>query len=149
VTSGWQQRPGEDRWLLAYINLLEGPEAAGRTYVEVPIGGPARYGQGAKTRRVDAVHFPESHPAEVRYYEEAAFTTDIQRGGPVEIIEVKRTLNRPVIGQLIVARELALSDWNLGPDVELSLTAVVTVGDPALEPVCDRLGIQISIVDGR
>jgi hypothetical protein len=62
---------------------------------------------------------------------------------------VKRTLNRPVIGQIIAARELAPYDWNLGAYVELSLTAVVTVGDPALEFACNRLRIQVSIVGAK
>lgn len=145
----WQPRPGEDQWLLEYLRLLGGMEPAGRVYVEVPVGGADRYGQGAKMRYVDAVRFPLTQPGDVLNYDEEAFYEDVHGGGPVEIIEVKARLNRPVIGQLIVARELAPTDWRLGPDVDLRLAALVTEGDPALEPVCTRLGIRVIVVSRR
>jgi len=63
------------------------------------------------------------------------------------VIEVKRTLNRTVIGQLIVARELAVTEWTRDPAVELTLIALVTVSDPALEPICQRHGIQVHVVE--
>ena len=146
VLNRWQPRPGEDRWLVEYLRLLGGVETAGRVYVEVPIGGAARYGQGAKTRYVDAVRFPGTHPDHVLGYDEKAFHEDVRRGNPMEVIEIKAKLNRPVIGQLIVARDLAPTDWGLAPDVDLRLVALVTESDPALEPVCLRLGIRVIVV---
>ena len=65
---------------------------------------------------------------------------------PCEVIEVKRTLNRAVIGQLIVARELAAAEWSRDPSLPLSLIALVTESDPALEPICKRHGIQVHLV---
>jgi hypothetical protein len=133
----WHPRPGEDGWLRAY---LDGLDERGRTYVEVPIGGSA-----GRTRRIDAVRFPGLE-GEVRYFDRSSFAIDVQQH-PCEVIEVKRTLNRAVIGQLIVARELAAMEWSRPPATQLNLIALVTESDPALEPICQRHGIQVHVVD--
>ena len=132
----WQPRPGEDRWLRRY---LDGLDDRGRIYVEVPIGGSA-----GRTRRIDAVRFPDLGGG-VRYFDRSSFDTDVQQH-PCEVIEVKRTLDRAVIGQLIVARDLAAADWSRDLSMQLSLIALVTVSDPALEPICQRHGIQVHVV---
>ena len=132
----WQPRPGEDRWLRRYLDGLDG---RGRTYVEVPIGGSA-----GRTRRIDAVRFPDLAGG-VRYFDRSSFDVDVQQH-PCEVIEVKRTLNRAVIGQLIVARDLAAAEWSRDPSMQLSLIALVTESDPALEPICQRHGIQVHVV---
>jgi len=132
----WHPRPGEDRWLRRY---LDGLEDRGRIYVEVPIGGAA-----GRSRRIDAVRFPGPEGG-VRYFDRSSFDTDVQQH-PCEVIEVKRTLNRAVIGQLIVARELAAAEWSRDPSLPLSLIALVTESDPALEPICQRHGIQVHVV---
>lgn len=136
--SPWQARPGEDKWLRRYLDDMTG--GCGRVYVEVPIGSPT-----GRTRRIDAVRFPTLE-AGVRYFDQAAFTWDVQRY-PCHLIEVKRTLNRTVIGQLIVARDLAATEWTRDPALELALIALVTMSDPALEPVCQRHGIQVHVVE--
>lgn len=135
---GWHTRPGEDRWLRRYLDRLAEP---GRTYVEVPLGGIS----GGKTRRIDAVRISRLSGG-VRYYDQAAFAEDV-RTHPVDIIEVKRTLNRTVIGQLIVARELAAEEWNRDVTQPLGLVALVTQTDKALERVCKRHGIRIEVVE--
>lgn len=133
----WQARPGEDRWLRRYLDRLED---RGRVYVEVPIGGG-----GGHTRRIDAVRFG-GLAGGVRYYQQADFDADVRQHS-CEIIEVKKTLNRAVIGQLIVARDLASTEWPHDPSAELSLLALVTQSDNALEPICRRHGIRIEKVD--
>jgi len=139
----WRPRDGEDEWLLAYVEELGGPEAAGRVYVEVPIGGPERYGPGAKTRYIDAVRLPGVRPGGIRYHHGAQLEDDL-RGEAVEVIEVKRSLNRTVIGQLVVADDLARVEW---PEHEsLRLLALCTVGDPALEWICEERGIDVVVV---
>lgn len=129
----WTARPGEDHWLRRWLDAQDGP---GRVYVEVPIGG-----SGGRTRRIDAVRFPALGGG-VRYHDRESFVHDVERH-PCQVIEVKRTLNRTVIGQLIVARDLAATEWTRVPDLELDLIAVVTQSDAALEPVCRRHGIQV------
>ena len=135
----WQPRPGEDQWLRRYLDELERP---GRVYVEVPVGAAL----GGKTRRIDAVRFP-TLPDEVRYFDADSFVQALT-GGVCELIEVKRSLNRTVIGQLLVARELLQAEFELASDLEVRLTALVAETDPALEPICDRFGIRVVHVDG-
>jgi hypothetical protein len=132
----WHPRPGEDGWLRRY---LDGRDDRGRVYVEVPIGGSA-----GRARRIDAVRFPGLEGG-VRYFDRSSFDTDVQQHR-CEVIEVKRTLNRAVIGQLIVARELAAMEWSRDPSKQLTLIALVTESDPALEPICQRHGIQVHVV---
>jgi len=132
----WHPRPGEDGWLRRY---LDGLDERGRTYVEVPIGGAA-----GRTRRIDAVRFPGLEGG-VRYFDRSSFDADVQRHH-CEVIEVKRTLNRAVIGQLIVAREVAATEWSRDPSKRLDLIALVTESDPALEPICQRNGIAVRVV---
>ena len=135
----WQPRPGEDQWLRRYLDELERP---GRVYVEVPVGAAL----GGKTRRIDAVRFP-TLADEVRYFDADSFVRALT-GGVCELIEVKRSLNRTVIGQLIVARELLQAEFDLAKDMEVRLTALVAETDPPLEPICTRFGIRVVVVDG-
>lgn len=134
----WWPRPGEDRLLLRYLEQV-GPEY-GRVYVEVPVGG--RSFGNAQTRFVDAMRFPGLEPAEVRPYEQAAFTRDGQQH-PFELIEVKGRLNRPVIGQLLAAQDLVRGQWDV-PDARL--VAVCAIDDDAMRYVCERRGIDVHIV---
>ena len=136
---GWQVRVGEDRWLRRYLDSLADP---GCVYVEVPVGGAA----GGTIRRIDAVRLSPL-AAQVRNYAPSGFEADLAKAREIEIIEVKRTLNRPVVGQLLVARDRAWQDWSLSPDRRLSLLALVTVTDLAIERFCMRNGIRVKIVD--
>lgn len=139
----WRPRPGEDAWLLRYFERLGGDGSAGRFYVEVPIGGSQLYGEGAKTRFIDAVRLPDTRPCEIVYFNERQFTSDLA-DQPVEIIEVKKTLNRTVIGQLVVAREMARADWP--PHGPVRSVALCTEGDPALEWICQDYDIDVELV---
>ena len=138
----WRPRVGEDEWLQDYFERLNAQGEAGRFYVEVPIGGTDRYGQGARTRYIDAVRLPGVEPAGIRYYHPRQFESDV-KAQPVELIEVKRTLNRTVIGQLIVARDMTRVEWPAhGP---VRVVALCTQGDPALEWICEDRGIDIEL----
>lgn len=139
----WRPRYGEDQWLLNYIERLGGRAQAGKFYVEVPIGGVGEYGAGARTRFIDAVRLPDVRPGGVFYYHRQHFEQDLA-GQPVEVIEVKKSLNRTVIGQLVVARDLASAEWP--PHDSLRLVALCTRGDPALEWICDERDIDVELV---
>jgi hypothetical protein len=134
----WEARPGEDRWLRRYLDDLR---VMGRVYVEVPVGQAA----GGTTRRIDAVRFPHLD-SDLRKYTPVPFQGDLDAAGEIELIEVKRRLNRPVIGQLLVARYLAAKEWKLPASFQLSLVALVTVTDLALEGFCAYNGIRVETV---
>lgn len=121
-------RPLEDRLLHTYLNGLPSRRAV---FTEVPIGG------GPHPRRIDAVRFPDL-PADTE--------ADVHDGlatGAVELIEVKRDLNRSVFGQALIARELAVTDWGLAPSTRLTVVVIVARTDPTLEPIFTRYGIRI------
>lgn len=139
----WRPRYGEDQWLVSYLEGLGGPAVAGRVHTEVPIGGVARYGPGARTRFIDAVRLPRVQPGGIEYFHRTVFDDEV-RDAEVELIEVKKTLNRTVIGQLIVARDLARVEWP--SHGALRLVALCTTGDPALEWVCREHGIEVELV---
>lgn len=130
--------PDEDELLQTYLAHLSTP---GRTYPEVPIGAPP----GSAPRRIDAVRFPARPDERVWPFDEARFRDDLTTG-QVELIEVKRRLNRHVFGQLLIARELAIDEWGLGPNVQLTAVALVGSGDPVLEPIFARHGLQVITV---
>lgn len=137
----WQPRSYEDRLLDAHLASLDG--AYGLVHTEVPL---RPHPQG-RLRRVDAVHFPNL-PSLVTPYEKSAFHRALA-SGVIELIEIKRTLNRPVIGQLLVARDMLVDVWgdHLPAAAELRLTALVARGDPGLEPMCDRNGIRVVVLE--
>ena len=136
--AGWVPRPGEDQLLRSY---LDGLDPRGRVFVEVPIGG----GQAGVPRRIDAVRFPTLTEA-VNYFDRDQFDRSLSSGA-LELIEVKASLNRPVFGQLVIARELALTEWDLAPSADLRAVAVVGRTDPTLEPIFARYDIDVIVID--
>jgi hypothetical protein len=113
----------------------------GAVYVEVPFGAPS----GGTSRRLDAVRFPH-RDNRIRRYRPGAFATDLPGTAPIELIEVKPRLNRPVIGQLVAAEILVRMEWGLPARRELQLVAVVAQVDDALTLVCEELGIRVETV---
>jgi hypothetical protein len=113
----------------------------GAVHVEVPFGGPS----GGTSRRLDAVRFPQ-RDNRIRRYRRDVFDADLSEAGPIELIEVKPKLNRPVIGQLVAAEILVRREWALPSRRPLKLVAVVSEVDAALEVVCAELGIRVEQV---
>jgi hypothetical protein len=67
---------------------------------------------------------------------------DLIAGARVEVIEVKRSLDRPVLGQVIVGADLLEMEY---VPAEVDQVVVCEVGDPVLEAVCERHGIVVSL----
>jgi hypothetical protein len=142
---GWQPRSPEDRLLLAYWQ-----REGGRIYAEVPIGGPGAPGgwlPGCTTRRIDGVRFPGAAGGESciwRFGQRAAeFARELAAGGPVEVIEVKASLNRTAIGQAIAGVDM------FGRQYGRPAQGVILCGsgDSALEWVCDQRSIKVEKLD--
>jgi hypothetical protein len=133
----WRPRPREDEWLATY---LADADRRGVAYAEVPIGG----GPGSGLRRIDAVRVPGDQQLEIRYHHQRRFDRD-RHGAGLEVIEVKESLNRPVVGQLIVARDLIRRQWR---DIRaLSLVAVVRRDDALIHQLCDQVyDIRVVVV---
>lgn len=139
----WHPDSPEDRLLARYWE-----DVGGVLVPEVHIGGtgPSDWPSGSKSRRLDGLRFRSEYQDEITA--PTAFSQDqlrdILEGRHVEVIEVKQSLNRPVIGQAIAGRDMFQRDYQ-----PASIEPVVVCGesDPALEWVCRRNGIRVEIRD--
>ncbi len=139
----WTPDPGEDRLLAGYWN-----DVGGIIVPEVHIGknGPSDWPSGSSKRMIDGLRFRSEYRDEITV--QAAFSQsqlrDIVKDRHVEVIEVKSSLNRPVIGQAIAGRDMFERDYE---PRSIEPVVVCGSGDPALEWVCRRNGIRVEIVD--
>ena len=137
----WEPRTREDHMLRSYLRRVRRAGHMGAIHAEVPFGEK----RGGSARRIDAVRFPKLDNR-IRRYRSDAFAEDLIGSGPIELIEVKPKLNRPVIGQLVAAQHLVHEEWGLRPGRALRLVAVVSEIDEALAHVCRRIGIRVEQV---
>lgn len=139
----WQPTSPEDHLLVGYWKQVGGVMAT-----EVHIGGssPGNWPDGAKRRRLDGLRFRSEYRDEINTptaFRQAQLA-DIIEGRHVEVIEVKQSLNRPVIGQAIAGKDMFARDYEPGT---IAPVVVCGSGDPALEWVCRRNGIRVEIVE--
>jgi len=143
VATNWTPDPGEDRLLASYWD-----DVGGVIVPEVHIGrtGPSDWPSGCSKRMIDGLRFRSEYRDEITV--QGAFSQsqlrDIVKDRHVEVIEVKSSLNRPVIGQAIAGRDMFERDY--GPQT-VEPVVVCGSGDSALEWVCRRNGIRVEIVD--
>ena len=139
----WEPTTKEDQLLAGYWN-----EVGGIVVPEVHIGGtgPSEWPSDSSNRRIDGLRFSSEYRDEINT--PTAFTQsqlrDIIATRHVEIIEIKSSLNRPVIGQAIAGRDMFERDY--GPQT-IEPVVVCETGDPALEWVCRQNGIRVEIVE--
>jgi hypothetical protein len=104
------KRTHEDRLLLEYWRAF-----GGLVFTEVPVGrdGPKDWPEGAKPRRIDGVRIasPDSEkvPSEIVAFSKRRDAKRLERvieGAEVEVVEVKRSLDRVVLGQVIIGADL-------------------------------------------
>ena len=138
------KRTYEDRLLLEYWRAY-----GGLVFTEVPVGrdGPKDWPEGTKPRRIDGVRIalPDSENAssdifafskgrDSKRFEQIVAVADI------EVLEVKRALDRVVLGQVIIGADLLEIEY---APTKINQVVICEVGDPALETVCDRRGIKV------
>lgn len=135
----WEPRTREDNLLKQYWQ-----ERGGQIHVEAPVGedhGPWN-GRGSIRRldglRIDTPGKAVLLPDEPRIRE----ALEDHNGAAIEVIEVKQQLNRTVIGQTQAGRLLLCARYGLEPE-QVSEVVVCATGDPALEWVCEQLGIMV------
>ena len=58
----------------------------------------------------------------------------------IEVIEIKRSLDRVVLGQVIIGADLLELEY---APATIEQTVVCEEGDPVLEYVCDKRGIKV------
>lgn len=131
----WSPKTVEDKLISQYIK-----KHPGVVFLEVPIYLRNR---SENARRIDALILPDN---ETTIYERGSYSTD-DLGNRVcnksiTIIEVKRSLNRPVIGQILIGKSII--EEMLEPS-EVNMTVVVGKGDSDLEDYCRKVGINVEI----
>ena len=116
-------------------------------YLEVPIGGPGGDGDwpaGCTVRRLDAVRILSSSEPDIAVRLSSArdaFVKDLARF-PAELLEVKRSLNRTAIGQVVAGRRMFERQYGARPTVAV----VCAASDSALEWVCSEEAIAVHVV---
>ena len=138
------KRTYEDRLLLEYWRAR-----GGLLFTEVPVGrdGPKDWPEGAKPRRIDGVRIAslgsEQAPADIVAFSKRRDAKRFQRvvaDTEVEVVEVKHALDRVVLGQVIIGSDLLEMEY--APN-KIDLVIVCDYGDPVLQMVCDRRGIEV------
>lgn len=118
---------------------------AGQMYAEVPLAGskgPAMWSSNSTTRRLDAVRFDtaDSPPRLLSFFNyRNEFLSCLNRELPW-LIEVKRKINRTVIGQILVGADLFEEQYKVQPQ---KLVILCRTGDDALEWFCRKQGIEV------
>lgn len=135
----WVPATPEDHLLEQYRR-----EHGGQIHVEAPVGvvhGPWD-GTGG-IRRLDGLRIATSNSAVL--LPDATRIPDAlehRDGAGVEVIEVKQQRNRTVIGQTQAGRLLLCARYEREPE-QVTEVVVCAKGDPALEWVCEQLGIRV------
>ncbi len=132
----WESPPGDEGLLLK--TFLQ--KAQGVIFLEVTVG---KRSSAAGIRRIDGVRIQPSQPGKGRFSKSRAEFESLAKGATAEAIEVKKSLNRSVIGQAVVAKHLLEIEY----DVRAAVPVVVCEhGDQLLEQVCARLGVTVWIL---
>jgi hypothetical protein len=139
----WKRRGNlryEDKLLLQYAR-----KRRGTVYAEVPIGinSPP---SDSERRYLDGVRIPSVAQKKARA-EIITYTSgrsdefrEAIAGKEVEVIEVKRTLNRPVIGQVSVGQDVFQREYRCAG---ITPVIVCSTGDGLLEAFCKRNDIRV------
>jgi hypothetical protein len=136
--SSWKSKTKEDILLYSYWKKV-----GGIMYTEVPIGGPGGPGKwpiGCTRRRLDGVRII-SRRRDIKSFKgsEEDFFKLVNKY-PVEIIEVKNSLNRTAIGQIIAGHDMFTREYKAFPKKNIILCSI---GDSALEWVCKQRNIIV------
>lgn len=149
--SNWKlpnSRTKEDNLLLKYWE-----EAGGIIFTEVFIGkgGIRKWIGDAKPRRIDGVRIIS--PTKINGLSDGIITFNnfikqsnfqefqqILSGAQFEVIEIKHSLDRVVLGQVIIGADLIEMEYNLA---NVKQIVICEIGDSVLENVCKKRNIAV------
>jgi hypothetical protein len=148
--SNWKsarKRTQEDSLLLKYWERVGGIIF---TEVFVGKGGIQKWTSDAKPRRIDGVRIVSNSKINglsdgIITFNKKSNLQEFQQflsNGQVEIIEIKHSLNRVVLGQVIIGADLLEMEYNL---TNVKQVVICEVGDPVLEMVCKKRNIKVWI----
>ena len=134
----WKPKTEEDKLLNKYWKKI-----GGKLLVEVPIGGnhsDLPWGHGSTTRRLDGVIIKGDELGVYRCSYNRTELSNMFKDKNIEIIEVKRSINRTAIGQVVAGKTMFEQQYGI-KNVEGVI--VCNSGDSALEWVCKMHGIKV------
>jgi len=108
-------------------------------------GGAGKWPSGCTTRRIDGVRLEVNDREPGIFFftgNQKHFRDELKLSQTVEIIEVKSSLNRPVIGQALAGIDMFEREY----DVKGIPVVVCGKNDSALEWVCQKRNIRVVIV---
>ena len=121
----------------------------GRMYTEVPVPWSKAHGDwpaGYHPLSIDAIRLlsPEYDDKVTQFMRNRGQLLERVEGSIIEVIEVKPSLNRSVIGQAIIGSEMVAKDYRPS---EIQRVVVCEKVNPALEPYCQNHDIRIEVCE--
>lgn len=142
----WNPVSFEDHLLYKYWVNTEG-----HLFLEVPLGNKSlgNWPEGSRIRRIDGVILKKNQSfKDYKVYKRKDFTLNeflnYAHNSEVELIEVKKKLNRLVIGQVIVGVDMFERQYGI---TKIKPVILCQIGDPALEWVCEKRGISVYYIN--
>lgn len=136
----WEPSGVEDELLYAYWR-----DVGGRVYCEVRVGGGPNWPAGSKPRMIDAVRLVNVEPGDeeiVRFTNREDEFRTLSAEQAVELIEIKRKLNRLVFGQVVAGSTMFQRHY--GVDVDRAVVLCATP-DPAMAWVCKQHDVAVEL----
>jgi hypothetical protein len=136
--SAWIPKTDEDNLLNNYWTKI-----GGKLLVEVPVGGnhpDLPWDHHCTTRRLDGVIIKGDDLGKYKCSHNIEGLKNLFKGKRVEIIEVKKSINRTAIGQVVAGKTMFKQQYGIK---NVKGVIVCGSGDSALEWVCKQHGIKV------
>lgn len=118
-------------------------EKQGLLFLEVPIGNDKNFWpKSSKIRRIDGIRVEDNENKIFKNFNSENFKNNIKNKN-IELIEAKKTLNRLVIGQIIVGIEMFKKQYE---SKNIKGVILCREGDPALGIICKEMGIEVVVL---
>ncbi len=140
----WKPKSFEDSLLHSYWEKV-----GGKLYLEVPIGGlsaPHIWSKNSEIRRIDGVLFPsKTQDSGIFSFNKnkEQFLNDVSGASHIQLIEVKKKINRLVVGQALVGKVMFEKQY----DKSVQPVVLCNILDSAMKWSCEQLGVAVEIID--
>ena len=133
----WQPKTFEDHLLIRYLN-----DNPGKLFLEFPVNVLS---EPKTARRIDGILIPGNT---IEIYPQSSYDVDQVKiefdGHVVHLLEAKSSLDRYVVGQILVGESIFKRAFN---SAEIIKVAVCGGGNPDIEWYCKENNIQVAIYD--
>lgn len=109
--------------------------------------GQGNWSKGTKVRRIDGIGFNELEEIPDGIYKinsPSEFTNLLKKVKTIDLIEIKTTLNRLVIGQVIAGIDMFKREYG---NIHINPVIICSKSDLGMEWVCENRGIEVFIYE--